>query len=310
MSTDGGLSARAKCRMCKRTFTPTYVFDAPTEGGAPVSLPAPPPDVPPEPLHWTAPPPAAAVAAPPLTLPPLTEPPPAVAPPLAMPPLAAAPVVAPMVTSAPLSEPPPTVLEPDDGASGKRPGGRRRQKVVDKPVSELRPYEVALASALILAVLGGLGFLAYQLYAQPKDAPSADAVGDAERPAAVADTVPLPPVDSSIKPRPKALFGAWELRADDGRNGRLILRPDGTLTASSTSGDSPLPDYTGGWYLLAQEGDVYVIEFGREHGGLDGYRVKLMMTGPDAFTLIETVKGMTPIKDNQRFVRAAAARGP
>jgi hypothetical protein len=284
------------------------VVDAPTGDGPPVSLPAPPPDVPLEPLSWSAPPPAAAVAAAPLVMPPLTEPPPATASMTLPPP--PAPAEAPLASAPTLSEPPPPTVESDETETGKR-GSRRRQKVLDRPVNQLRPYEVALASALILAVVGGLGFLAYQLYAQPKDGPAADAGSDADRQVVETDPFPLPTiVDRTEKPRPKRLMGAWDLRADDGRTGRLVLRPDGTLTASSSSGDSPLPDYTGSWYLLAEDGDKYVLEFSKVYGGLDGYRVSLWMTSADAFTLIETVKGGTPMKDYQRFVRAAPAKAP
>ena len=53
-----------------------------------------------------------------------------------------------------------------------------------------------------------------------------------------------------------------------------------------------------------------VLEFGRERGGLDGYKVTLEVTCPDAFTLTETVKGGVPLKDYQRFVRATPARSP
>src|SRR4029079_12616793 len=80
--------------------------------------------------------------------------------------------------------------------------------------------------------------------------------------------------------------------------------------ASATAGDSPLPDYSGNWYLLEEDGDRYVLEFGREPGGLDGYKVTLEVTCPDAFTLTETVKGGVPLKDYQRFVRATPARSP
>jgi hypothetical protein len=192
---------------------------------------------------------------------------------------------------------------------GAASGRRRREKVHDRPVNQLRPYEVALASALLLAVVGGLGFLAYQLYDTPKEGLPLDS-GDGERPAATAE-MPVPSaIDLTIKPRPKRLYGAWDLRADDGRTGRLVLRPDGTLTASSTAGDSPLPDYSGNWYLLEEDGDRYVLEFGRERGGLDGYKVTLEVTCPDAFTLTETVKGGVPLKDYQRFVRATPARSP
>jgi hypothetical protein len=273
IATDGGAATRAKCRVCKKTFTPTLIVDPNEAFEPPPSLPAAPPPAPlPEPMAWN------------VGNPLLASPPPA------------------PVSTPSLSVPPPPLTA---DAAGRH---RRREKVHDRPVGQLRPYEVILASAIILAVLGGVGFLVYQLYSQPKDAV---ATGDESTDrAAGPDPFAVPVVsDAGPKPRPKRLFGVWELRADDGRSGRLLLRPDGTLTASSTAGDSPLPDYNGKWFLLDEDGDRYVIEFGREHGAFDGYKVTLVLTNPDAFTLVETVKGTSPIRDYQRFVRATAG-GP
>jgi hypothetical protein len=286
------MSTRAKCRVCKKTFTPTFIFDAATPAAPPSSLPAPPPAVSlSEPLAWNM---GNPLVAPPVALP---VPPPAT--PLSEPiawntgnPLVAPPVS--VTANAPLLSAPPLTADKQ----------RRREKVHDRPVGQLRPYEVALASALILAVLGGLGFLGYQLYSQPKDVAAAGGDEGTERFGGPGD---FPSVtDMTLKPRPKKLAGVWELRADDSRTGRLVLRPDGTLTASSTSGDLSLPDYNGNWYLLDEDGDKFVLEFARERGGLDGYKVTLLMTNPEAFTLVETVKGGATVRDYQRFVRATA----
>jgi hypothetical protein len=263
IATDGGMSVRAKCRICKKTFMPSFIFDPAGEAPTPaISLSRV------DPVVQIAP--------------------------------SATPVDAPLqnVTISSPSAPPMPV-----DAVGRH---RRRKRVADRPVGQLRPYEVALASALILAVLGGLGYLAYQLYFQPKGLSVVQTVdGVPEQAPIAAEPFPIATTDLTLKPRPKRLAGAWELRADDGRTGRLILRADGTLTASSTTGDSPLADYNGKWFLLDEDGDRYVLEFSRERGGLDGYKVTLLLTNPDAFTLIETVKGGLPIRDFQRFVRAA-----
>src|SRR4051812_7593174 len=104
-------------------------------------------------------------------------------------------------------------------------------------------------------------------------------------------------------PKPPRVVGVWELKADDSRTGTLTLRPRGTLTASSSTGDLSLPDYNGNWYLLDEDGDKFVLEFARERGGLDGYKVTLVLTSPEAFTLVETVKSGQTIRDAQRFVR-------
>jgi hypothetical protein len=117
-------------------------------------------------------------------------------------------------------------------------------------------------------------------------------------------------VAAPAKPLPKEsaierLSGVWELRADDGRVGRLILSPDGRLAASSTAGDRPLPDYEGHWYLLEEAGNRFVLEFGRERGGIDSYRVTWLFNCRDAFTLVETIKGGVAIRDQHRFIRVA-----
>jgi hypothetical protein len=106
-----------------------------------------------------------------------------------------------------------------------------------------------------------------------------------------------------FRPARDRLVGVWELKADDGRTGRLTLRADGTLTAASTAGESELPDYNGRWSLLAADGDRYRLEVAHEQGAADADRVTLLLTSSDAFTLVETVKGGTPIRDQQRFVR-------
>jgi hypothetical protein len=96
------------------------------------------------------------------------------------------------------------------------------------------------------------------------------------------------------KPLPKEtaiarLSGAWELRSDDGRAGCLFLAEDGRLAASSSIGENPLPDYEGRWSLLDESGGRFKLEFGKEKASLDSYQVTLLMTSPDAFTLVETI---------------------
>ena len=113
------------------------------------------------------------------------------------------------------------------------------------------------------------------------------------------------------QPAQVVLSGTWELKADDGRSGVIVLRPDGTLTASSSSGDVALPDYHGHWFILANNGVRYHLEFAKERGEAAAYQVTLLLTCSDAFTVVETIKGGVPIRDQQRFVRVAPfAAGP
>jgi acetyl esterase len=114
---------------------------------------------------------------------------------------------------------------------------------------------------------------------------------------------PKPPAK---EPKPPPFVGTWELKADDERSGRLTLRADGTLTASSASGDSELPDYNGRWYVVEEKGNRIKFEFGHERNDPNAYKVTIELDNSNAFTLIETVKGGVPIRDKQRFVRVLA----
>jgi hypothetical protein len=114
---------------------------------------------------------------------------------------------------------------------------------------------------------------------------------------------PAPPAGPAAR-----LVGVWELKADDGRSGTLTIRGDGTLTAASAAGESPLPEYHGRWAVLAADGDRYRLEFARGPAAADAYQVTLVLTSADAFTLVETVRGGTRVRDAQRFVRAAPIR--
>jgi hypothetical protein len=202
--------------------------------------------------------------------------------------------------AAPLSEPPPPVIDPANRQ-------RNWERLEEQRAGGLRPYEIALALTLVLAVLGGLGLLLYQKVYQPRS-PTAVADADEETPPAG----DLPEVELGIKPRPPELDGVWELRSDDGRSGRLVLHSDGTLVAASASDESPLRDYEGHWFLAESAGDRYVLEFGQEYHGLDSYKVTVVLTCPDAFTLVQTVKGGIPLREAHRFVRTgpASSAGP
>lgn len=101
------------------------------------------------------------------------------------------------------------------------------------------------------------------------------------------------------------LSGVWELRADDGRTGQLILSLDGRLAAASSSGGNRLPDYEGQWSLIGEDGNRFTLEFGKSLGSPDSYRVSLVLTCRDAFTLLETIKNRTAIREQHRFVRVA-----
>ncbi len=81
------------------------------------------------------------------------------------------------------------------------------------------------------------------------------------------------------------------------------------MTASSAAGDSELPDYHGKWFIHNLSGDRFQLEFGKEYGDPNGYLVTVVVTNPNAFSLVETVKGGVALRDAQRFVRVVARAG-
>jgi hypothetical protein len=71
-----------------------------------------------------------------------------------------------------------------------------------------------------------------------------------------------------------------------------------------------LDDYVGKWLLLAEDGNRYSLEFGKEIGDLNSYRVTIVLTCRDAFTLVETFKNGVSFREQHRFVRVSAAPNP
>jgi hypothetical protein len=245
-----GPGTRAKCRVCKRGFTPTVVM-APAAPAA-VEHPA-----------------TAAPAAPPADAP-----------------------------------------RPDGDAAP--PTHRKRQRIADEDHRRLKPYEWVLAITLVLVVLGGLGAYAWRLYQAEWATSGGGEGGPTDGGPVVAAVPPRPLLDAAAKPLPARLVGRWELRADDGTEGWMDLRADGTLTAFASSPEAPpLDPYEGVWALTDEEGDRYVMELGPARGGLGNHRVTLDFYEPDAFTLIETVYQGVPNWETRRFVRATTpAPGP
>jgi hypothetical protein len=300
------LATRAKCHTCKKTFTPTFETGVKPESAlyldaaasaAPLSaegVSPPPAELP----QRSAPPPRPHSPAPVFTL--TTPPPPSVGVAMATPPPAAVDLQErpEPVAPTPLSEPPPPTMDPANRI-------RQRGVTVERRSDRLRPYEVALAAGLVVAIVGVLGVLWYENHSTSNNAAVAE--GEPADETKAPEPVVLDETQLAPKPWPKQLIGVWDLRSDDGRTGQLILRPDGTLIATSVAGSSPLADYEGHWYLVKEDGNQFILEFGSERYSLDGYRVKLLLTNANAFTLVETIKGGVSIREVHRFVRTGPA---
>jgi hypothetical protein len=216
-------------------------------------------------------------------------------------------VLAPPPEPATVAPPEPRELSsPALPAVARKRGESRRQAKLDEEWSgrrRLKPYEFVLALAIIFGAAVGAGLLWYQNFGQTRSTTPESTAEDGP-PLDPAAQAPKGDIDGNdTLPRPAELIGNWELRADDGRGGIIRLDPDGTLLATSVSWSERVPDYNGHWFVLKHDGDWYLLEFGSVHRGPDSYRVRIQLTGPDAFTLIETVKGGTPIRDGHRFVR-------
>jgi hypothetical protein len=336
LSTAGGAPTRAKCSHCRRSFTPTFsepvlgvavYLDAATAsaplsqgsiyapGSPPDGLPAAPAKAAPAAVPVSPPPKPAAAA--PVAL--ASPPPPA---PLTNtpPPPAAAPETRTEATPAffSLSEPPPpkpvaatvapkpapaaTAAAPAVAAPPKPARRRERSDDVHDPFKAhgLRPFELVLAGLLLLGLLVGGGLLAYQYLGAPSGPPAVPEGPDINPPT----TAPLPSESELVaKPLPPQLFGTWDLRSDDERSGQLILRPDGTLTATSMSGNIAAADTEGHWYMVSQSGSRFALDFAPHVRSLAGYRVMLDMPGPDAFTLVETLMRGVALPEGSRFIR-------
>jgi hypothetical protein len=215
-------------------------------------------------------------------------------------------VIAPPPTAEAPPPEPRELTSPAMPAVARKRGDSRRQAKIDDEWAgrrRLKPHELVLALTIIFGAAVGGGLLWYQYYGQTRSS-TLESAGEEGPPLDPAAQPPKGDVsDNDTMPRTAELFGNWELRADDGRGGIIRLDPDGSLLATSVSWSDRVPDYNGHWFVLDHDGDRYLLEFGSVHRGPDSYRVRIQLTGPDAFTLIETVKSGTPIRDGHRFVR-------
>jgi len=209
-----------------------------------------------------------------------------------------------------------TSPEPGDSVStsagtGTAKAKHRRARSAEKVPGQLKPFELILAGGLMLAVIGGVASLVYYLYSQPKEQLTLES-GEppSERtPTAADNSFRIPSAaEQPAPPRPAGLMGAWELRSDDGRYGRLVFRPDGSMTASSSFDNSPVSTYEGNWFVRQADGHLFEIDFDQERGGTEGYRVKIILNSADAFTIVESVRRGLPTYDQQRFVRLSPSK--
>jgi hypothetical protein len=284
-------STRVKCRVCKTRFHPNIVI-GPTAGPSilpPVAAATPP--APPPPVE-------AGVAAYPRGKSRATPAPAAPAPPESG---AAAAAEVPAPEDQPAEEP-----HPPSRPSPSRRHHKRQSLAGQLP--HMKPYEMALALALLLGVAGGLGAIVWRMSHadQPAPAPAAEATSARK---AAPDESP-PPGTFVTKPLPWQLLGVWKLCADDGREGSIEFRENGTMRADiSLSGDA-LPKVEGTWELVREEDGMMVIEVSPDNSGLGGFRMALQLTSPDAFTLTKSMRGGISQWEVQRFVRVAGPAAP
>ena len=85
-----------------------------------------------------------------------------------------------------------------------------------------------------------------------------------------------------------------------------MFRPDGTVTIKPAGEPAP-PRLEASWFLVKQGADDLEIEVGPDFGAPGNHRFALRFTGPDAFTLISTIRLGVAHKNELRYVRAAPA---
>lgn len=205
-------------------------------------------------------------------------------------------------------DPPPAMTTPPPP----EPPGTRARPGMPKPVQlpehlqktfRSHTLDSVLGIGLVLLVVVGVcagGFMLIKWYTNRSA--TADSAQAAEGGPAGADE---PPLDFGPKdlPRPEALFGEWESRADDGSVSSFTFWPDGRVKILQAS-DVPQPPVEGNWYLVQHKGDDLEIEVGPNLGTVGNTRLTLLMTGPDAFTIMKHIHDGLPASTGQlRYIR-------
>src|SRR5439155_27338087 len=104
------------------------------------------------------------------------------------------------------------------------------------------------------------------------------------------------------------LLGVWELRADDGRTGWMEFRADGTADfVAAFGGEEVIPEHVR-WALVAEDGDALTIEMGDQPGAPGQYRLRMVLTSPDALTIVWKIRHGFEQETANRFIRRDSSR--
>ncbi|MFO0807903.1 MAG: hypothetical protein U0746_04700 [Gemmataceae bacterium] len=237
------------------------------------------------------------------------------------------PSVAPRPVTAPhpIEEPAVPVRSPD--ASERRRERRiaarerlRQQKSRETESRKLGSLELLLAGGLVCGGLVAVAALVWQTF-RPNSAgvPSESYAlpTDGDRRTGQRSESHLPPVDVPIKsvlapdidrPLPARLFGLWDLRSDDIRRGTLEFSPSGMLSARAWIDTEESIPFQGKWHVIGEDNDEFRVEAGPEPGLPNNLLLTLVLTGPDAFTVKETIARGVRNREAQRFVRRGDRR--
>jgi len=169
-----------------------------------------------------------------------------------------------------------------------------------------RWLESVLGAALVLLVVVAAcagGFVLIKSIWAPPETTTTQSESDIA--AVEPDRPPAAPVYTPPKalPRPPALFGQWESRVDDGSSSAFVFQPDGKVVISQ-AGDPPPPPYEGNWYVSENKGQEMTLDVGPEFAAMSNTRIRLLMTGPDAFTVLSQIRhGLNMAAGELRYIR-------
>jgi hypothetical protein len=220
-------------------------------------------------------------------------------------------------------DPPPTMTTPAPPApvpgTHSAPGMPKPVKLPEHLQRNFRTrwLESVLGAALVLLLVVALcagGFvLVRSIWSRPDlAAPTNPESDDSEVAASSPDR---PPIAQTYQPpkaltRPATLFGQWESRVDDGSSSTFVFHPDGKVLISQ-AGDPPPAPFESNWYVYESKGEEMILDVGPEFAAMSNTRIKLRMTGPDAFTVMSQVRhGLNMATGELRYIRIGAAPEP
>jgi len=194
----------------------------------------------------------------------------------------------------------------------KRPTSRRskaaRERLRARRAAKVRARDYGIAGVILFVIIGLIAAGGYMVL---RDDGIATRPSEEETTADVAQEPHGPLLSSALvdtpnKPLPARLFGVWELRTDDDRNGTMEFRADGTATFLAWVGDQQQIPQELHWVPVSETDDELTIELGVAPGAPGHYRFRLLFTSPDAFTITWRIERGIEKDSANRFIRRSS----